>query len=163
MLNVGPDLPLAQAGPLLRDSILGNLLSNAVKFSPSGGRIELIGFETGGSAHVILRDTGRGIPVDVMEDLAHDRVPTSRPGTDGEPGMGYGLLLAHLILFPLARLVERQGGREEAERQRLVEWLSVQLRDAMPRPKSTLEIRMERIAGQDRGVSPVPAEQDQAA
>ena len=118
VLNVGPDLPLAQAGPLLRDSILGNLLSNAVKFSPSGGRIELIGFETGGSAHVILRDTGRGIPVDVMEDLAHDRVPTSRPGTDGEPGMGYGLLLAQTYMHELGGqllLRPRVEGGTEAE------------------------------------------------
>ena len=116
VLNVGPDLPLAQSGPMLRDSILGNLLSNAVKFSPPGGRIELSGFETGGSAHLILSDTGRGIPSDVLEDLAHGRVPKSRPGTEGETGTGYGLLLAQTYMNELGgRLVlrpRREGGTE---------------------------------------------------
>jgi signal transduction histidine kinase len=118
VLNAGPDLPLAQAGPLLRDSILGNLLSNAVKFSPTGGRIELSGFETDGAAHLILSDTGRGIPDDVIEDLAQGRVPKTRPGTDGETGTGYGLLLAQTYMQELGgRLVlrPRRDGGTEAE------------------------------------------------
>lgn len=44
----------------------------------------------------------------------------------------YGLLATHLVLLPLARLVNRAGRREEAERQRLVDWLVAQLRDAVP-------------------------------
>lgn len=35
----------------------------------------------------------------------------------------YGLLLANLVLGPLARAVDRAIGREEAERQKLVDWL----------------------------------------
>jgi chemotaxis protein MotA len=36
----------------------------------------------------------------------------------------YGLIAANLVLAPLARLVERRARREEAERQRLVDWLA---------------------------------------
>ena len=39
----------------------------------------------------------------------------------------YGLLAAHVLFYPLARLVERRGEHEEAERQRLVDWLEAQL------------------------------------
>ena len=46
----------------------------------------------------------------------------------------YGLLTAHLLLLPLARLLERQGEREELERQRLIDWLVDQLRDTLPTP-----------------------------
>ena len=44
----------------------------------------------------------------------------------------YGLLTAHLVIFPLARLIERRGAEEERERDRLIEWLSDQLRGTVP-------------------------------
>jgi chemotaxis protein MotA len=44
----------------------------------------------------------------------------------------YGLLLAHLLCNPLARLVTRRGEQEEAERQRLIDWLSQQVAAACP-------------------------------
>lgn len=46
----------------------------------------------------------------------------------------YGLLLANLVLAPLARIVERAAIAEEREREQLVEWLASQLASAMPRP-----------------------------
>jgi chemotaxis protein MotA len=36
----------------------------------------------------------------------------------------YGLVTANLVLAPLARLIERRARREQAERQRLVDWLA---------------------------------------
>lgn len=36
----------------------------------------------------------------------------------------YGLLLANLVLAPLARLIERGAAAEEAERQKIVDWLA---------------------------------------
>lgn len=50
----------------------------------------------------------------------------------------YGLLLANLLLAPLARAVERAAAREEAERQKIVDWLARQVASALPertRPK----------------------------
>ena len=50
----------------------------------------------------------------------------------------YGLVLANLLLAPLARWVERGAEREERERQRLVDWLAQALsparREALPEP-----------------------------
>lgn len=45
----------------------------------------------------------------------------------------YGLLLAHLIFFPLASAIARRGWWEEKGRQSLVDWLAQQLGSACPR------------------------------
>lgn len=45
----------------------------------------------------------------------------------------YGLLLANIVLAPLSRAVDRAAMREEAERQKLIDWVAGQLREAMPR------------------------------
>lgn len=45
----------------------------------------------------------------------------------------YGLVVANLVLSPLARLVERRAAAEEAERQQVLDWLATQLAEAAPR------------------------------
>ena len=51
----------------------------------------------------------------------------------------YGLLLANIVLAPLARAVERAAADEEAERQKIVDWLARQVATALPaRAKPTL-------------------------
>jgi chemotaxis protein MotA len=39
----------------------------------------------------------------------------------------YGILLANILLAPLARVIERAANAEEAQRQSIVEWLTVQV------------------------------------
>ncbi|MGD9665443.1 MAG: MotA/TolQ/ExbB proton channel family protein [Novosphingobium sp.] len=45
----------------------------------------------------------------------------------------YGLLLGNLMLAPLSRLLDRAHAREEAERQKLFDWLADKIRQAGPR------------------------------
>jgi chemotaxis protein MotA len=45
----------------------------------------------------------------------------------------YGLLLANLVLAPLARVIDRRAAAEEAERQKIVDWLAAQVAPAIPR------------------------------
>ena len=47
----------------------------------------------------------------------------------------YGLLLANLVLAPLARVIERAAAAEERERQSIVDWLAAQVAPAMQRGK----------------------------
>lgn len=44
----------------------------------------------------------------------------------------YGLLVAHLLVLPLAGMVERRGRAEEDERERLIGWLAEQVGPACP-------------------------------
>lgn len=44
----------------------------------------------------------------------------------------YGLIAAHLVLGPLARLVERRAGREEMKRRALSDWLELEVVHAIP-------------------------------
>lgn len=44
----------------------------------------------------------------------------------------YGLISSHLVLGPLARLVERRSGREEALRRALADWLEGEVLHAIP-------------------------------
>ena len=58
----------------------------------------------------------------------------------------YGLLLANLVLAPLARLVERAAAREERERQKIVDWLAGHLADAMPETRRRPDRDLDRAA-----------------
>lgn len=44
----------------------------------------------------------------------------------------YGLIASHLVLAPLARLVERRSGREEAQRRAVADWLEGEMLHAIP-------------------------------
>lgn len=48
----------------------------------------------------------------------------------------YGLLLANLVLAPLARLVERAALAEERERQKIVDWLAGQVAPDLPQRRA---------------------------
>lgn len=50
----------------------------------------------------------------------------------------YGLLLANLLLAPLARAVERAAADEERERQKIVDWLARQVAPVLARRRPTL-------------------------
>lgn len=44
----------------------------------------------------------------------------------------YGVLVAHFFCFPMAQAVARQSQREEQAREKLVEWLIVEIADSVP-------------------------------
>ncbi|NLI79016.1 MAG: HAMP domain-containing histidine kinase [Candidatus Riflebacteria bacterium] len=87
----------------LQFSVLQNVLANAVKFSHPGSRIA-VDLQTGEAQVVVaIRDQGIGIPDALLPHLFETNRETTRPGTRGERGTGFGL--------PLVRMfVERYGG-----------------------------------------------------
>jgi signal transduction histidine kinase len=64
--DVAPGLPPVDADRELLGRILGNLLSNAFKHTPSGGRITVSAREEGDRIVLSVRDTGEGIPEDLL-------------------------------------------------------------------------------------------------
>ncbi|HET9955149.1 MAG TPA: HAMP domain-containing sensor histidine kinase [Polyangiaceae bacterium] len=119
-LLAGPGLDLrVRAQPeLLIESVLGNLLSNAIKFSPLGAQITLKAERIGRSVRIVICDSGRGIPPEVVKRLGQDCVVPSALGTAGERGQGYGLQLVHEHLQRMGGRLElsnrREGGTEAA-------------------------------------------------
>jgi signal transduction histidine kinase len=87
---------------------VGNLLNNAAKYTPAGGEIHLALERVGHEAVVRVRDTGHGMPPDLLPSVFDLFVQGSRSRDRGQGGLGIGLTLAK-------RLVEMHGGRIRAE------------------------------------------------
>ncbi|HEU5015713.1 MAG TPA: ATP-binding protein [Roseiflexaceae bacterium] len=89
--------------------LIENLVENAVKYSPDGGEVRVQVLSEHGQAHLLVCDTGIGIPA---EDLPHvfDRFYRGKNVEDKRfMGMGLGLFICRGI-------VEQHGGRIWATR-----------------------------------------------
>jgi signal transduction histidine kinase len=103
-----PERALAIYGdPMRLTQVLGNVLGNAAKYTDTGGRIMLTARRRNRDVEIAVRDTGIGIPAEVLPrifdlftQLDH---PTGRP----QSGLGIGLALVR-------RLVEMHGGTVSA-------------------------------------------------
>lgn len=63
----------------------------------------------------------------------------------------YGLLLANIVLAPLARAIDRASQEEEAERQTVIDWLAAQVERSLPRIRPVAsETRREEASTADR-------------
>ena len=87
--------------------IIGNLLNNAVKYTPTGGQIWLTAREDGQQATISVRDTGAGIPVEMLPRVFEMFTQVDRTLTRSQGGLGIGLTLTK-------SLVEMHGGQIQA-------------------------------------------------
>jgi signal transduction histidine kinase len=79
--------------------IVRNILHNAVKYSFPQGRINLTAQAEEPQAIAFhVRDEGRGMPPDKVEELMRDKDQQSEPGTLMESGTGLGLLIIKELL-----------------------------------------------------------------
>ncbi|MBF0142357.1 MAG: response regulator [Magnetococcales bacterium] len=85
------------ADPELFGEVLQNLVGNAVKFCRPGDVITLFRSPRD-RATVAVKDTGVGIGRKRLEKLFRLDEKNSTPGTDGEPGTGYGLPFSQEIM-----------------------------------------------------------------
>jgi signal transduction histidine kinase len=92
----GPDVVADRF--VLTSIVLPNLVSNALKFTPEGRAVELAVTTDGGRGVVRVRDEGIGIPTDLLATVFAIGRPTTRLGTRGETGTGYGLPIVHEYL-----------------------------------------------------------------
>ncbi len=73
--------------------IVNNLVSNAIKFTPRGGKVEVILEEGPDYVKIRVRDTGIGIPEEMMPILFTESPDRRRLGTEGEKSTGLGLVI----------------------------------------------------------------------
>lgn len=83
---------------LLIHTVIANLVSNAIKFTPNGGRIELEAFTSGDRVCVEIQDTGIGIPSELKSHIFSNKISTTRLGTNGERGNGFGMPLVKTVV-----------------------------------------------------------------
>jgi PAS domain S-box-containing protein len=87
--------------------IITNLLTNAAKYTDRGGRIAISVTRDGEDAVIRVRDTGVGIPADVLPRVFDLFVQGSGAAARSQGGLGIGLTL-------VKRLVEMHDGSVEA-------------------------------------------------
>jgi len=93
-----PDEPLWVEGDTIRLSqALLNLLNNAAKYTPSGGRIWLTAEGEDGQAILRVRDTGIGIPAELLPKVFDLFRQGDRSLDRSEGGLGIGLTLVQQI------------------------------------------------------------------
>ncbi|MFM7424529.1 MAG: ATP-binding protein [Elainella sp.] len=102
-------------GPIHGDSdrlrqVIENLLSNAVKFTPQSGQIEIRLAQQDDSAIIQVKDTGEGIPADMLPHIFDDFRQADSSTTRKHGGLGLGLAIVR-------QLVELHGGQIRAESQ----------------------------------------------
>jgi len=102
--EIPPELELFADMNML-STIFRNLISNAIKFTPRGGKVIVSATKNAdGETLIAVRDTGIGIPADMLPVLFKVGAKTSRPGTEGESSTGLGLVLCK-------EYVEKHGGK----------------------------------------------------
>jgi two-component system CheB/CheR fusion protein len=92
-----------EADPSRLQQVVGNLLSNATKYTDPGGHILLTARQEGREVVLRVRDTGIGIPPDMLPRIFDLFVQAERRLDRSQGGLGIGLPLVR-------RLVEMHGG-----------------------------------------------------
>lgn len=79
--------------------IINNIVSNSIKFSESGGRISITTRKKDSEyMEIEIFDNGIGIPKKILKNLFDPNEPTTRTGTNGEKGTGYGMPLVKALV-----------------------------------------------------------------
>lgn len=98
-LAIDPELCVLAERTSLINSIINNLLTNAIKFSEPSSPIRIsTEVRNDGQACLTIRDYGIGMPTTLLMDLFEVGTVTTRQGTSGEKGTGFGMPLVKKLL-----------------------------------------------------------------
>jgi PAS domain S-box-containing protein len=89
------------------EQVVNNLVDNALKYTPAGGSVTVSTERAGAEAVLRVRDTGKGIPADVLARVFELFVQEPQALDRSRGGLGLGLAL-------VKRLVELHGGSVSA-------------------------------------------------
>lgn len=102
--EVGNDVKVLIDAPSFVNSVLSNLISNGIKFSQDGGKLDIqINPHSKGKIEILFQDSGVGMPEEMIQRVFSFNHNTSRDGTKGEKGTGFGLPI-------LKKYIEIYGG-----------------------------------------------------
>jgi signal transduction histidine kinase len=98
---------VVEGDPVRLTQVVLNLLNNAAKYTPKGGQIWLTAGREDDQAVVRVRDTGIGIPPEMLPKVFDPFTQVDRTLDRAEGGLGIGLTLVR-------RLIEMHGGTVQA-------------------------------------------------
>lgn len=111
------DKPLiCKVDPIRFQQVIRNIVANAIKFAPDGTSIDISADIDGdGSAHIVVRDHGPGIPEAELVSIFEAFVQSSTT-KDGSGGTGLGLAICKKIMDALSGEIyaenSKSGGAE---------------------------------------------------
>jgi PAS domain S-box-containing protein len=106
-ITLAPEPIVVDADVTRLAQVFSNLLNNAAKYTPRDGRISLAVERQGSDAVVCVRDTGAGIPPEMLPEVFEMFAQVDRSQQRASSGLGIGLSL-------VKALVELHGGSVEA-------------------------------------------------
>ncbi|WP_052452022.1 hybrid sensor histidine kinase/response regulator [Noviherbaspirillum autotrophicum] len=106
-VSVAPEEMLLEGDPVRLEQVFANLLNNAAKYTEDGGCIWLSAWREGGVATIEVRDSGVGIPPDMLPHVFDIFAQAGDAEGRWQGGIGIGLYLVR-------RLVEMHGGSVDA-------------------------------------------------
>jgi signal transduction histidine kinase len=107
-VGVAPSGLLVEGDPVRLAQIVSNLLSNAAKYTEPGGRIFVTARRDGATIALMVRDTGAGIPPELLPRVFELFAQGKRTLDRAQGGLGIGLTIVR-------SLVELHGGTVHAE------------------------------------------------
>jgi len=106
-VDVAEDAGSVDGDPARLAQAVGNLLDNAIKYTEEGGHIRLSAGAEGDEVVIVVRDTGVGIPPELLPHVFDLFTQADRSLERRQGGLGIGLTLVR-------RLVEMHGGSVHA-------------------------------------------------
>lgn len=86
------------------NEVLSNIISNSIKFSRESSEIAVTVSQNSRAVEISIKDKGIGMSPEIQKTIFDPFTATSRPGTQGESGTGFGMPITKAI-------VESMGGR----------------------------------------------------
>ena len=137
-----PPLRVKVDPALFAQTVLTNVISNAIKFSQPGGKLIVRADLDAGRVKISIIDFGVGIPGPLLAKLFSTSHPTTRLGTGGEAGTGFGMPLVHHAL-------EAMGGSIRVESDASVAGTRVYL--TLPESHSPARVTLQSLVSPVRG------------
>jgi signal transduction histidine kinase len=90
----------------IKNQVFNNLFSNSIKFMEENGEITITVEHGNDFIEVTFADSGQGMEPDVLKNIFRADVKTTKKGTLGEVGTGFGMPILHATLSDIGASID---------------------------------------------------------